>query len=326
MKPDEFAFFNRQLAGMLKDGIPLEGALKQLCASMGNGSLKAELQKLREDLAEGTPLREALAARKLPEFYVRMLEIGAKSNNLPDVLLMLADYYQRVNSIWVRLKGLMVYPLIVLAMALALCLVITFFCTTSAGDAFGSLLGGASIPGRFVVFFWLPLVVIGFAFLFMLGALLVPRARRHLRWRLPAFKEAGLSQVASAMGLMLKGGSNLSDALKLVAELEKDTPAGGELLRWQTALADGRGRFMDIAQPGRAFPPMFIWMVGSGREDLADGFNRAAESYHVQAVHQVEMLLYVVFPMTIVFLGMMILCQVYSYTWIIFRLINTLGS
>src|SRR5581483_4515536 len=46
MKHDEFAFFNQQLAAMLRDGIPLEGALKQLSADMNRGSLRAEIQAL----------------------------------------------------------------------------------------------------------------------------------------------------------------------------------------------------------------------------------------------------------------------------------------
>ena len=55
MNYDEFAFFNQQLAAMLREGIPLEGALKQLCAGMRSGPLRAEIQALEADLARGTP-------------------------------------------------------------------------------------------------------------------------------------------------------------------------------------------------------------------------------------------------------------------------------
>ncbi|MFO1512678.1 MAG: type II secretion system F family protein [Verrucomicrobiota bacterium] len=53
MKTDEFAFFNQQLAAMLRDGIPLEGALQRLCADMSDAALRAELQALADDLARG---------------------------------------------------------------------------------------------------------------------------------------------------------------------------------------------------------------------------------------------------------------------------------
>ena len=80
MKLDEFAFVNQQLAGMLKSGVPLEGALRQLCETMRRGELRDELQALEADLAQGAPLREALAKRKLPEFYVRMIQVGAQGD------------------------------------------------------------------------------------------------------------------------------------------------------------------------------------------------------------------------------------------------------
>src|SRR5581483_4491224 len=111
MNYDELAFFNQQLAAMLRDGIPLEGALRQLSAGMQDGPLRTEMEQLHADLTAGTPLREALGRRRLPAFYVRMVELGARSNDLPGVLTLLADYYHRTNALWSRLKGLMVYPL-----------------------------------------------------------------------------------------------------------------------------------------------------------------------------------------------------------------------
>src|SRR5882757_10209431 len=56
MNYDEFAFFNQQLGAMLRDGIPLEGALRRLCHEMRAGSLRDELQALEADLARGTPM------------------------------------------------------------------------------------------------------------------------------------------------------------------------------------------------------------------------------------------------------------------------------
>ena len=66
MNYDEFGFFNRQLAAMLKDGIPLEGAIKQLCADMRAGRLRRELELLEQNLAKGVPLKEAMAGRAFP--------------------------------------------------------------------------------------------------------------------------------------------------------------------------------------------------------------------------------------------------------------------
>ena len=62
MKYDEFAFFNQQLAAMLREGIPLEGALRRLCQEMRQGPLRTELQALEADLAKGPPWRKPCAA------------------------------------------------------------------------------------------------------------------------------------------------------------------------------------------------------------------------------------------------------------------------
>ena len=133
MRLDEFAFVNQQLAGMLKSGQPLEGALRQLSGSLDRGELKSELTALEADLAKGTSLRDALTPRQLPEFYKRMLLVGAQANNLPGVLLLLADYYQRLDALWTRLRGLLVYPLIVLVMATGLSVVLGFLLDAVSG-------------------------------------------------------------------------------------------------------------------------------------------------------------------------------------------------
>jgi type II secretory pathway component PulF len=260
MKYDEFAFFNQQLALMLRDGVPLEGAMRQLSANMRNGELRAELELLEADLKNGTPLKQALAARKLPEFYTQMIEVGVASNDLPGVLLMLADYYRRMDSTWTRLKGLMVYPMIVLVAAFGLSCFLTVASTQIFTSVFQEAMGVVLPPALLVVF--------------------VPALQRSLRWRVPAFKEARLAQVASAMGMILKSGGNLSDALGLVTKMEQGTVASRELSQWHSQLTHGHGQFSEMAAPGRAFPPLFLWLVTNAGEDLAGGFRRAGQSSH----------------------------------------------
>jgi hypothetical protein len=75
------------------------------------------LQALEADLAKGTPMADALKPRQLPELYKRMILVGVKSGDLPGALTMLADYFQRQNNVWTRLKSMMTYPLIVMFVA-----------------------------------------------------------------------------------------------------------------------------------------------------------------------------------------------------------------
>src|SRR5579872_2003981 len=119
MNYDELSFVNQQLASMLRDGIPLEGGLRHLCATMQRGTLRAELELLEADLAAGVPLAAAGEKRNLPDFYQQVLRLGAKRNDLPGTLSLLADYYSGAGVIWTRLKGLMIYPAIVLLLSCA---------------------------------------------------------------------------------------------------------------------------------------------------------------------------------------------------------------
>ncbi len=313
MKLDEFAFLNRQLAGMLRGGIPLEGALKQLTATLERGALREELEQLEADLAKGTPLRDALPRRRLPELYQQLVQLGAQGNNLPGMLTLLADYYQRRHLIWAKLKALMVYPAIVLVGSLGLSLVLAHFArvlTTSTPWFFyegQTLPAAAAIGGPSALLIpplWIALLLVLFV-----AALTVPACRNWARWHLPGFRESSLSQFAATMRLLLAAGTDLPRALALVANLEQGTAVGRELARWRERLAAGAGRISEFATPSRLFPPMFVWLVGQGGEDLAGGFARAAEVYGERARHRVEMMLYAALPVAVLALGGLIAGQ-----------------
>lgn len=317
MNHDELAFANQQLAGMLKGGVPLEGALRQLCAEMQRGSLRAELQALEADLAKGTPLRDALAARRLPAFYSAMLQVGAKSNDLPGVLTLLADYYHRTHLTWTRLKGLLVYPFIVLATALAVSVIVAVIYQRLALEVAmdvsqGVLPGQSGLPSPFALLLNLWAPVAGIAFLCGAATLMiaVPRWRRELRWRFPGFKEAGLSHLASALALMLEKGCTLDQALALLQQLEAGSPAALELAQWKARLAAGHKNFSELAAGGRIVPPLFVWLVAGSGEDWAGGFRQAAKIYFERARHRVEVLLYAALPVSVLGLGLLIIAQV----------------
>ena len=153
-----------------------------------------------------------------------------------------------------------------------------------------------------------------------------PAVRRALRWRLPAFKEASLSQVASVLALMLKSGVPLDKALGLVEKLEQATPASIELARWRQRLAGGHGKFTEIAADGRVFPPLFVWMVGQSGEDLAAGFQRAAEVYQSRAASRAEMLLYSALPCSVMALGLLIVSQIQPVVSAFIQFMNAIGD
>ena len=344
MNHSELAFVNQQLASMLRCGIPLEGGLRQLCAAMNRGPLRSELQLLEKDLAAGLPLAKAVARRKLPEFYIRLLELGARGHDLPGILTMLADYYENAGAVWTQLKGLMVYPVIVLVLSLA-------FSAWAAvlGHQFAFLLnqdrnllfGGTPAlvrSGRLPVpsanyapqiaspflpsesYLWAPTILLAAVALPALVAVTVPCFRRRMIWQLPAFREASLCRVAAALAVLLKAGAAFPEALALVEQMQRGTPAQADLALWKKRCSEGAGKFAAIAVGSKVFPPMFVWMVAGAGEDLADGFERAARVYQARSAYRTNVLLYAALPVSLLFLGLIILSQIYPIGRLVFDL------
>jgi type IV pilus assembly protein PilC len=319
MKYDEFAFFNQQLAAMLRDGIPLEGALRRLCQEMRGGALRDELQSLEADLAKGTPMAAALAPRQLPELYKRMILVGVKSGDLPGALTMLADYFQNQNNVWTRLKSMMTYPLIVMFVAFLISLVLAFAWNCVIGPSFKEIYSGMGIqlPGATVFALdtlrtiWIFPVILGVLFLVMVSIVFLPAMRGKFLWRLPAFKEATVSRIASSLTLLLKNGVNLPDAIGLVEQLETSSAAAADLQQWRKKLAGGVVKFSEVASGSRLIPPLFVWVVASAGEDLTAGFRRAAEIYHSRAIYRTEVALFSVLPLASLFLGAVVLSQAF---------------
>ncbi|MBI4325285.1 MAG: type II secretion system F family protein, partial [Chloroflexi bacterium] len=276
--------------------------------------------------AKGVSLPEASARRRLPEFYVKMVQAGAQSNDLPGMLTLLANYYQKLNNIWVRLKGLMVYPAIVLAGMLALSLFFMFLIESLAEGVVQDVSQAWVFTTRFTVALWLPTIVLLLIGAVVLLVFFVPACRRSLRWRLPGFKEAGLSQAASMTGLMLESGTNLNSALGLLKDIESGTLAGADIARWQTRLAGGHAKFAEMTSGSKVFPPLFCWLVAGGGENLAEGFRRAAEIYYARAVYRIEMLLYVAMPVSVLVLGLLIVSQVYPMLQMFGTMVTLLDS
>ena len=319
MKYDEFSFFNQQLAAMLRDGIPLEGALRRLCQEMRAGALRNELQALEADLARGTPRADALAPRQLPERYKRMILVGVNSGYLPGALTMLADYFQRQNQVWTRLKSMMTYPLIVMFVAFLISLVLAFAWSCVIGPAFSDIYSGMGVRLPAATIFalstlqsiWVFPMAFSLLFLGLVLAIFLPAVRGKIVWRLPAFKEATISRIASSIHLLLENGVNLPDAIGLTRQLENSPAAAADLRQWENRLAAGTAKFSEVAAGNRMIPPMFVWLVSGAGENLAAGFQRASEIYHSRAIYRTEVALYSVLPLASLFLGLVVLSQAF---------------
>lgn len=311
MNPDELAFFNEQLAAMLRQGIPLEGALRQLSGGMRRGRLREEIQLLEADLSKGRPLKEAVKDRKLPEVYSRMLIAGAEGGDLPGLLTLAADHFHRSSNLAIRLRGLIVYPGLVLLTSLLLSLLLSgiFSEIRLWSDESLESWGRAGSPGAWFVALWLSPILFVILTAVTLLALSLPQVRSTLRWRIPGFRDASLANLAGTLALLLKTGCRLPEALRLCAELEPSPAVARALREWDAFLAQGERELRPASTASRFFPKTFLWLISSDPEDWIAGFSRAAEIYRRRAQAQAETLLYAAMPVLVLILGVLVLGQ-----------------
>ena len=339
MNTDEFAFFNQQLAAMLRDGLPLEGSLRQLSASMQNSDLRMELQLLADDLAQGTPLAEALPKRRLPELYQRLLVAGVRGNDLPGVLALVADYYQRQHALWTRMKGLMVYPALLVIASFLLSVLLwqltSRYVYPAWWESINGLGEGRPLPAATQMA--LPLLanswIFPLLFCFPLLAIVIlwfnPNLRRKLLDRLPAFREARLAQTAGAAELLLTAGLPLPEALALLETFQPEGRLRNELGAWKQNIAAGVKSFSAVAAGSRYVPPLFIWLVDSAGENIRAGFRHAAEIYEARAAARSDILLYAALPVSVLAVSSVVMLQGYllASSYLVFiQMMNDLGG
>jgi len=173
---------------------------------------------------------------------------------------------------------------------------------------------------------WLPTALLLILATTIAVIMMVPGFQRTLRWRLPGFRENSLTNLAGMMGLMLRSGSNMGEALDMMQTLETGSAAGRELRNWKVRLAGGQTKFLELARPSPAFPPLFLWLVAQGGEDLAAGFKRAAEVYYARALYRIELLLYAALPVLILMLGALVLVQFLPLLGSATTIVDSLGS
>lgn len=223
------------------------------------------------------------------------------------------------------------YPVLVLAtsmvlsVALAWAFTALFISESGTMQELGMATDGA-VPRGLLVSLWLPAVVAATGTIVGLLALLAPGCRQWIRWKIPVFREAGLSQFASTFALMLNQGCQPRDALELLRRLEAGRPLARDLARWQERLAAGHSRFTDMAAGAQIVPPLFVWLVASAGENWEAGFRKAAEIYQRRAAHHTEVVLYAALPVMILALGLMVVIQVVPFLLGFVRLFESLGA
>ena len=116
------------------------------------------------------------------------------------------------------------------------------------------------------------------------------------------------------------------EALALAEGLEEGTPAASALNQWRRLIEQGRGQPGQWTLESAAIPPLFFWLLKSGGEDLASGFEKAADVYRARAAYRTEVALYGALPVSILLLGQMALWQVWPMMQTMISIMHNLGD
>ena len=313
MNTEELAFVNRQLAGMLKSGIPLEAGLKKMTESMSSGRLKDQLAQLGSRLEKGQSVEQAVEGLDLPDTYKRLLALGQESQSMPKVLSCVADYYERIGNLATRLRGLAIYPMLILICGLLVAVLMAFLSSMLKNDL-ADLTdfhgGGRSRLSEFFGSSWssiFPMGVFAVGFLFYVIVLRSQKMRRFFSWKIPMLRDAALAQYAGLSEALLASGARLPEVIGMVRKLESGSAMETDLAKIEQNLAEGHAGYDSASRGCRTIPDFFNWIVAQAGEDVTAGFGHARTIYTSRAESKMQAFLYCFLPVNILLIGLLLL-------------------
>ncbi len=321
IKEGEMAAFCRQLAVMQEAGIPLLTGLQQLADQAANGRLKKALQEVIKDISGGRTLAEA-AGRQDTVFspvFVHMIGAGELGGILDEVLVRLAEHFDREHQIKEKIKTAMIYPLGITCVALLAVVVLL----TYVLPKFVNILQGMNVelplPTRIALgashllntYWYLALLLLGIVVLGLRHWFATSQGKfflDRLVLKVPGFGKFSrsiiLARFTRTLGTLLKTGVQVLPALEIVSKVVANEIVAAEILKARQAVQDGRSITSPLVN-SRFFPPMVIQMMQVGEESgsLDMMLIKVSGHYEQEVDEMAERLSKLVEPVLLVFLG-----------------------
>jgi len=328
MGTDEFLFLNEQIASMASAGLPLDEGLRQLARDLRRGSFRQTVVEIAADLERGVPIEEAVRRHegRMPLLYSRVIRAGVQTGRLPALLLGLNQHLRIMSQTRRLLWETLSYPVIVLAMGLA---ILAFFMICVVPQ-FRSIFVdfGVSLPSVTLVLLYIsdifPEALAGIGISVLGLALLwhalrtTPAGRRFRESLLMCFPVLGrvyrtslISRFIHSAATCVEAGVPLPEALRLSGDA-----TGSGLVRADVegiAQAAERGESVFAAtQLSRIIPPIFGYavQVALGRERLPEMLKELSRTYEDRAVHAQAAARAVLFPLMVILVGSVLLVGV----------------
>ncbi len=321
----DIAMFTRQLATMMKSGVPLLTTFDIVAKGHSNPSVTKLLMDIKADIETGSSLTQAF--RRHPAYfdalYCNLVQAGEQAGILDTLLARLASYKEKILGVKKKIKSAMFYPAAVIVAAFIITAVIMIFVIPAFKDLFSSF--GASLPAPtlfvmalsdyFVKYWWLIFGSIFGGFYFFMKAWRRSEAMQifmdRLILKLPVLgdivRKATLARWARTLATMFAAGVPLVESLDSVGGASGNYIYKIATKRIQSDVSTGISLTMSM-QNVDVFPNMMLQMTAIGEESgsLDSMLSKVADYYEEEVDNAVEALSSLMEPIIMVVLGTLI--------------------
>jgi len=313
--------FTKQFATMIDAGLPLVQCLDILANQMDNATFKRVVVAIKTKVESGSTFADALKdhPKVFDELFVQLCAAGEVGGILDTILNRLATYREKAEKLKRKVKGAMIYPIIVICVAIGVTALLLLKVTPVFAKMFSDF--GSALPGptQMVVDLstWLQAY-----FLYMLGgiALLIfawTAFYRSKRGRAifdklilqapvigPVIRKVAVARFTRTLGTMISSGVPILDALDVTAKTAGNRTIEAGILYVRTKIAEGKNISGPLLET-KVFPPMVVQMIGVGEATGAMDamLNKIADFYDDEVDTAVAGLTAMIEPLLMVFLG-----------------------
>ena len=336
--------FSRQLATLLKAGLPLLRALEVISRQEKNPYFKAILEHISDNVRTGNKFSDGLAQhpKVFDRLYVNMAKAGEAGGVLDVVLDRLATFQEKAMKTTNKVKSAMVYPIVIMFVAVAILIILMVFVVPQFQKIFADMLGNAQMPAltqsiidisNFLKEKYIAAIIILAVLIFGTRALLKTKMGIAMKDRaaltMPKMGDLVLKSTVArftrTFGTLLASGVPILEALTITRGTIKNSIISNALERVHDRVRDGEPLAAPLDQQ-KIFPSMVTSMVEVGEEtgQLSEMLNRIADTYDEEVDNSVGAITSVIEPIMIVFLAVVVGTIVIALFLPIIQIIKTL--
>jgi type IV pilus assembly protein PilC len=344
VKLDDLVVFSRMLAVMIRAGLPLIEVINILGEQADKRKLKDVLNQVERTVQEGSSFTEALQKhpRVFNQFFISMVKAGEASGMLDTILDLVATYLEKMASIQRKIKSALTYPTVVGTFAILITFVLVWKVVPQFESIFQDM--GGDLPfmtkitvaishfvqERYLILFLATAGIIAFiwqAKRTYAGKRFFDRIQLKLPVFGPLFLKVGVARFSRTLSVLIRAGVNILSALEIVANTAGNTLISDAVMKTKTSIQGGETIAKPLVDSG-VFPPMVTRMVDVGERTgaLENMLSKVADFYEDQVDATVGMLMSLIEPMLIVFLGVVVGFIVISMFLPLFKMIELVSA